>query len=1144
MAEIAQTPVTILDHASNLMQEEDDFVAGGFSKGATVKSYVAPIPVTTSSVPELTLMQRLSMDLQKSRESDHVLDVDEIIKMSKIIAGEPKTKQEHIFFNSNPGNNENPYFRDLKLDSEASEVLKFFKDEIAGRPNGQIAEKQTEEGAFMLDFDFYQGRQVGNKVQITDHHITQTVEIVVKQLFTDHNAGNAMCDIYTAVIRRPFEDGKVGVKKENELWKDGMHILVMLFGLTKNYRRYAVEQIASKIQSVYKDCEFVDKTTLKNVNVMECVDSASSYVPVHPITQCKRERSRLGAYPVTHVFKSTVVVGELMLTQQIKFEEFANCYLPLEFSVNPWNGRTKVQIHKFPLTKAVSEAVEAGAKAREEAANASKQSNIIPCLSTLTSERLVQLGDFIGKVLENIPDEMSENTSSWKRIVHSILNTAHQTKNEDFIERCQDLLVKFSARGGSEYPGETAIRDYFDRATSNLYGTLYRTIAYACGETHRTGRILDYGAIKRYNREYYTILPEESIRKSDNKIGTNEVSEDFKTEINWITKDSDEGLANLFARYNAKDIKITDFKQDIVYMWSDSRAIWERKSSVHIKGMFSKFFSGKIDNFINYFEAKQEEEVNETQEVKTQEVKMTEVQRLESELASNTAELDFMLEMAKAAEGKEKKAEHRETCKKIQAENKLLKASIKEAKQKEKEEAKEAKQKEKEEKKRLKEEEKDDIIPLLKSKREYVMSGAREANIFNKLKVKLESTQHETQRDRPWDYDMNKSHPYHFPIIDNKVIDLRNGKVTPRTRDYKFTFSTDRIYDPNMDLSDIERFMMDFTCCNKLDNSDLRYPLYDYLHRKSGYYMSGSMEDRSFDIYHGPQGQNGKSLFFELIKLAMSHNFAQTVANSVVVASNKNLQSANAHSEHLMPLMDLRFSPVSELKADDELNSEFMKQISGSDDISFRGCGGKQQSTKFVCKVVIATNPLPNLTKSANDNAIRDRMRCVPCDARFTDEPDPSKPNEKKKDKVFVDRLMANPNAIFNWMMKGAIKYLSGDKSIPEIVKAKSNDTLDSQNFCKMFATQVCIKSETGRTTGTQLREAYVNWSKDNNFQIINAIEFGKSMKEMLQVSNHSGVTKYHCTLVPEYQKGLDIFAMQQSMPLVFNQVLQQEPAA
>ena len=56
MAELIQEPVTILDHESNIMQEEEDFLVGGFSKCPVVtKSYVAPVatPSKVSKNPSI-----------------------------------------------------------------------------------------------------------------------------------------------------------------------------------------------------------------------------------------------------------------------------------------------------------------------------------------------------------------------------------------------------------------------------------------------------------------------------------------------------------------------------------------------------------------------------------------------------------------------------------------------------------------------------------------------------------------------------------------------------------------------------------------------------------------------------------------------------------------------------------------------------------------------------------------------------------------------------------------------------------------------------------------------------------------------------------------------------------------------------------
>ena len=121
-----------------------------------------------------------------------------------------------IIFNTSPtGDNDFAHWRGRTPENtSAQEVQQFFTETIGKRPNGHISENQTEDGAIMLDFDFYQGRTLGNRIQIGYEHIRATVEAAIKLLVSMHELPESNMDIMTAVRRKAFVDGGLRLNKD------------------------------------------------------------------------------------------------------------------------------------------------------------------------------------------------------------------------------------------------------------------------------------------------------------------------------------------------------------------------------------------------------------------------------------------------------------------------------------------------------------------------------------------------------------------------------------------------------------------------------------------------------------------------------------------------------------------------------------------------------------------------------------------------------------------------------------------------------------------------------------------------------------------------------------------------------------------
>ena len=92
-----------------------------------------------------------------------------------------------------------------------------------------------------------------------------------------------------------------------------------------------------------------------------------------------------------------------------------------------------------------------------------------------------------------------------------------------------------------------------------------------------------------------------------------------------------------------------------------------------------------------------------------------------------------------------------------------------------------------------------------------------------------------------------------LPIKDSRVVDLKDGRVSPRTKEHLFSFECPVSFDGDLSKATpkADRFFLDMTC----EDPKKMFHLQKHL----GYCLTGEVNLRDFMIWIGPKGLNGKS---------------------------------------------------------------------------------------------------------------------------------------------------------------------------------------------------------------------------------------------------------------------------------------------
>ena len=315
-----------------------------------------------------------------------------------------------------------------------------------------------------------------------------------------------------------------------------------------------------------------------------------------------------------------------------------------------------------------------------------------------------------------------------------------------------------------------------------------------------------------------------------------------------------------------------------------------------------------------------------------------------------------------------------------------------------------------------------------------------------------------------------------FPVQDNKVVDLRTGEVVPRTKAHMFSFSCPvSLLDETHPLENARRFFAEMMCHDQ--------DMIEYFQVINGLFLTPEMPDREGPYIPWGCGSNAKGTWAAIKKKIMQEFYVQ--ADSKVFMQSDVKQAAAAHTAHLIPLVNCRLVMCSEVGQGNVLAKQLIAGWTGGDPISARACGGDQFQFQPQAKICLQTNHKPNF--DASDKAMTDRVRLIPCLARFTDDP---VEGESKKDRKFAEQLLNEYlNEVFTFNVRGAVKFYAAGKktpSLPEKMKEAQQEYFEDNDPVQNFIDSRCTvkKNSPGKEDSinrTVLYAAYQQWCHSSN---------------------------------------------------------------
>ena len=294
--------------------------------------------------------------------------------------------------------------------------------------------------------------------------------------------------------------------------------------------------------------------------------------------------------------------------------------------------------------------------------------------------------------------------------------------------------------------------------------------------------------------------------------------------------------------------------------------------------------------------------------------------------------------------------------------------------------------------------------------------------------------------------------------VRNGIVELRTGKLRPRTyEDYQLGF-IDIDYNENAEYEEWDAFL-----CDLFDHPNIKNPddMMAYVHKLFGYLITKETSAQIMTIANG-SGGNGKSVVSNVMQMTFK-GCVTKVDESILDKSQKS--NANSASPEVAKLYNKTTAFIEEMEDTTELGKAFKQLVGGGESIA-RELYGNPFIFQNTAKIVMNTNNLPTFESS---HAFLRRIVIIQFWNQYKCKEEMKK-GDKLRDDAKEESLLKNKEGIMRWFVEGAIIFYNEGQLdiIPEEMRVAKKEL---QNANDWTSTLEFTGNSSDKMTNTELNE-------------------------------------------------------------------------
>ena len=290
--------------------------------------------------------------------------------------------------------------------------------------------------------------------------------------------------------------------------------------------------------------------------------------------------------------------------------------------------------------------------------------------------------------------------------------------------------------------------------------------------------------------------------------------------------------------------------------------------------------------------------------------------------------------------------------------------------------------------------------------------------------------------------------------VENGVVNLRTGGAMPHDPELQLSRIAPIVYRPGAEAPRFMKFLLDIMGG---DRSRVQFLL-----RVLGYLLTGESRERKIVVFHGANGDNGKTTLTNILRALLGSALVGTLPVAALLAKRF---GADEIDVGLASIDGRRVVVALEPNAGSRFNTGIVKALAGNDRDGIAARTPYQRTLTNIrtgAKVLMVTNHLPVWE---NDEPFNNRFLVVPFTKSF---------KGQAADRHLEEILLAEEaDGIFALLVQGARDYYARGLRIPsEITEAAQASHRDADTLGTWF--DACCTPEQGAVASvTELFESY-----------------------------------------------------------------------
>lgn len=239
--------------------------------------------------------------------------------------------------------------------------------------------------------------------------------------------------------------------------------------------------------------------------------------------------------------------------------------------------------------------------------------------------------------------------------------------------------------------------------------------------------------------------------------------------------------------------------------------------------------------------------------------------------------------------------------------------------------------------------------------------------------------------------------------------------------------------------------------------------------------LIGINYNQTFNIFMGI-GSNGKSLLLKIMRNILGEYYELLPLSYIT----QKRTSVGSTSSEIAKLQGVRLTGTNESSENDKFNEGVIKELTGGDPIQARALWKDSITFTPQCKVILATNNLPEIT--ATDEGTWRRIRKIPFESRFVDNPvdnDPMYPYQFKKDMTLESKINDWTETFISILVDIAYKTNGVVKDCDKVI-ASSKEYRSGQDVIIKFITEKVKPCDGKKIQKGAITEEYNQWFRSN----------------------------------------------------------------